>query len=370
MKTNSTYSIVSDPRINQYIDSDLEIIKNETIRLIDNVESIILGGGFGRGEGSIIVSETKIQPINDYDIYVVTKNKIPLSTRITLREKLASRIKIRQIDVEFKTLNQLRYAKNTVANYDLKYASKIIYGSLNILKIIPEIKSSQILLKESLIPLQLYGISIIQSYPINQNVENEFWGKQQISKSILGWSMALLVCKGKYHYSYKERQHLFKDITLNQEMINLVDFATNFKLRPSLSTEVEWTDLWYRNLAVYLDVYKQVYSLYYNRNISDVLDLIKCIRQDPINILKKIYGLIRGEKRFLERENLVILEILLLEYINALFIDNSTVVNEVVNELKKILKTDRINIIEALQYCIRHDVNCSFWNKKGSKIFY
>ncbi|MDC3077478.1 hypothetical protein OA327_02080, partial [Flavobacteriales bacterium] len=248
MNKSSKYSTIKDQRINDYIDDDLEVIKNEILKKIDGIECIILGGGFGRGEGSVIINKSKIQPINDYDIYVITNYKVDAVKINLIRRKLISLIKIRQIDIEFKTKNDLRFSKRSVANYDLKYASKLIYGNPETLNIIPDFKSSKIPLSESLIPLNLYNISIIQSYPHKYSDENDFWGKQQISKSILGWSMAILISEGKYDPSYIKRQEIFNEVNKNKEMLDLVNFATDFKIKPVLNSKIDWNELWFKNL--------------------------------------------------------------------------------------------------------------------------
>ena len=40
-----------------------------------NLRSIILSGGFGRGEGSVIVEGEKVTPLKDYDILVILKKE-------------------------------------------------------------------------------------------------------------------------------------------------------------------------------------------------------------------------------------------------------------------------------------------------------
>jgi len=370
MNKSSKYSPIVDHRINDYIDGDLEIIKNEILKKIDGIECIILGGGFGRGEGSVIVNKSKIQPINDYDIYVVTKYKVDAVKIKLIRLKLISLIKIRQIDIEFKTKNDLRFSKKTVANYDLKFASKLIYGNPDILNIIPDFKSNKILLSECLLPLNLYIISIIQSYPSEYTAENDFWGKQQISKSILGWSMAILISEGKYHPSYITRQKLFKDLTNNKEMVDLVDFATDFKIKPVLNSKIDWNELWFKNLNIHLSTLEKIYSKYYNKKINNIFDIIDCIKNNHRNILKKIYGFITKNKVYKNRENLTIIELLILSYINELNKGFSSCLIEIENELKKRLSINEINIKKVLDYCIDNDTNCAVWKTRGNKIFY
>ena len=370
MIKDANYTVFQDERINNHIKNDLEIIKKEIFKEFDGVECILLGGGFGREEGSVVVYKSKIQPLNDYDIYIVSENKLNHEKIQLIRSRLSSLIKIRQIDIDIKTKKDLQQSKKSIADYDLKYASKLIYGNSDILNFMPDFKPNEINLTESLIPINLYLISIIQSYPFEFNYENIFWGKQQISKSILGWSMAMLVSEGVYHESYVKRQKIFKELTNDNERIDLVNFATNFKIKPTLDSEIDWEVLWNKNLKIHLSVLYEIYSKYYKKKINNIFDVIDCIKNNYINRLKKIIGFISGKNFYLKRENLFIIELLILSYINESNKEFSSSLIQIENELKKRLSINKIDIKKILKYCIDNDINCAIWKKRGNKIFY
>ena len=208
---NSTKFTIHDSQdIYHRISSDLDLITQIILNKFTNIESIVLAGGFGRGEGSVLIVDNDIHPINDYDIYIITKDNSEIVDLEDLRNSILKRIQIRQVDIELIQAKKLKYLKPTMANYDLKYASYVFYGNKKILESIPLIDSSKLSLREGRTPLLLYLISILQAYPgekDSQITDNEkFWIYQQISKSILGWSSALLILHGKYHSSYIERE--------------------------------------------------------------------------------------------------------------------------------------------------------------------
>ena len=60
---------------NEKVENDLRIIKEILIKETNPI-SIILFGGFGKGEGSVQKIKNKVVPLNDYDIYLITKNKL------------------------------------------------------------------------------------------------------------------------------------------------------------------------------------------------------------------------------------------------------------------------------------------------------
>ena len=57
------------------IENDLKIIK-EIVLKETNPLAIVFFGGFGHGNGSFKKSGKKITPLNDYDLYLITKKKI------------------------------------------------------------------------------------------------------------------------------------------------------------------------------------------------------------------------------------------------------------------------------------------------------
>jgi len=63
-------------KIDKEIQKQLDNIVKIVVRFVNPI-SIILVGGFGRREGSIVYKKNKFIPINDYDIYVITSKKYP-----------------------------------------------------------------------------------------------------------------------------------------------------------------------------------------------------------------------------------------------------------------------------------------------------
>ena len=92
--------INQDEKIAKRINGDLSIIQQIILENFNDVESIILAGGFGRGEGSVLIHKEEVQPINDYDLYVITKFDNQKNIINKVRKLISSIIKIRQVDLE------------------------------------------------------------------------------------------------------------------------------------------------------------------------------------------------------------------------------------------------------------------------------
>ena len=73
-----SYTQLNDERIDKKIDQELEIVCEEILKVIKPV-SIILFGGFGRGEGSAQIRNHDIIISKDYDTLLVVKKQLPPS---------------------------------------------------------------------------------------------------------------------------------------------------------------------------------------------------------------------------------------------------------------------------------------------------
>jgi len=78
-----SYTVESSSAINSKIEFDLNIVVEKVSTSLSGVHSILLGGGFGRGEGSVVVENGEVRIVNDYDIFVFVKEK---NSKILVRE--------------------------------------------------------------------------------------------------------------------------------------------------------------------------------------------------------------------------------------------------------------------------------------------
>jgi len=360
-------------KVQNRIESDLKIITKIILKYHSDVDSLILAGGFGRGEGSVLISGKDIQPINDYDIYVIVKNSSNKINLEKLRKLILEKVSIRQVDLELIKKKKLPHLKPTMSNYDLKYASHIFYGNVNILKTIPSINPKKLSLREGRTPLLLYLIALLQSYPGEKNAlissNDKFWIYQQISKSILGWSAALLILEGKYHSSYVERERIFRENFENKLWCSLVEKATRFKLSPSLEIEEDLYSLWHINKEVHIKILMFFLSKYYKKDFNNWTSIIKHYRNDYENMIKKLFGFFSRNKSYKDRINLTVIEILVLVAKEKSDVDKK-LLNTIKNEIKQYNNSENFSWDDARKFCIENDPNCAIWRKRGNSIFY
>jgi len=272
------YSVNSNKKLDKRISSDMKIIVSKILTQFISVKSIFLVGGFGRGEGSVIEYQGEFQPINDYDLVVIGDCWVKNADKELFRKELALLTKIRQVDIVLLNPNKLKKLKFTMFNFDLKYSSKLLYGSNSSLDKIPSWDPNKMPTIEAVRPLFLFLSSILQAYP-GKNVlktEDIFWSYQQLTKSILGWSTAMLIFKGKYNPSYKKRNEIFQEIFFEEfDLCKMVDEATQFKLSPKIQicSYEELVVFWSKVNTAHLKVLKILITRYYkikNNNWSNV----------------------------------------------------------------------------------------------------
>ncbi len=134
------YVPCEDKSVNEQIDSQLQLVAKTILKNMTNVRSIILAGGFGKGEGSFkLTKDGKVRCLRDFDIVCIVDRK-PRSKAVEKLHDLTykslglknpkssvyGRARNFMIDIIFLRKDDLIYPD--VYFYDLKAASQILWG--------------------------------------------------------------------------------------------------------------------------------------------------------------------------------------------------------------------------------------------------
>jgi len=366
---------------NKKIDDDIQKIINYLLNNIENVDAIILAGSFGRDEGSILNYDNEIYVINDYDLVVISNNDYTDLYVNNLRRELEKELSIRQVDLTFYKKTNLIKTNFTMYIYDLKYASKVIYGDSSILELLPCMDSKKMPILEGIRPLFLFGISLLQAYPYHKNMTNLdiFWSYQQLSKSVIGWSTAMLVSRGLYHPSYKKRQEIFlENFYKNEDLCNYVNSSYKFKLNPTINP-IDIIDLkkyWNRVTKAHLKICKELIGKHYSSKLTSLESVCMSYKKSFRNKLKILYTIFFG----IDKRTIINLEIGQLFLCKAIASDNKSVkeyyfnlakieAENVAKYLKKPINSD-LSDIELANFFIESNPNSSSWNDRGNKLIY
>lgn len=219
-------------KINNKIKKDLEYISSKVKNLLgDKLHSILLCGGFGRGEGSVVVKKGIVHIVNDYDFTIVlnVKNRFrymqiykefhaPLEK---LANELASELDIKQVDLSPKPLNYFK--KNQplkIENYEIRQGHVLVYGKNDPTLTMPDWHPGDIPLFEGTwlfrnrgTGLLLAALYFIPGNKIPNTKKENFI--IECTKAQLAMGDSVLLLKKKYHHLYNKRLSIIKTLDLS-----------------------------------------------------------------------------------------------------------------------------------------------------------
>src|SRR5438094_616767 len=99
-RTSPRFTIDGSDELEQHLARACEQVRTEVLALVSTqrLEAILLGGGYGRGEGGVLKTETGDRPYNDLEFYVCLRGSQLLNERRysgalhTLAQKLSTAV--------------------------------------------------------------------------------------------------------------------------------------------------------------------------------------------------------------------------------------------------------------------------------------
>jgi len=263
------FTILKDSRVDSLVEAHLKIAIKE-INKIDGVRSIILVGGFGRGEGSILVEDKNIIPLNDYDIYLISDediNEVVLNrTAIKIEKKVGSKgfslyevsAKDFYFDLRCIPIKKLNELPPFIKYYEMKHASMVIWGE-NYLDKIPDYLPGDLPISEGIrfILNRLSSIFLWNPYMPGRLNDWQDWEHRvffyDISKLYIECCTILCQQSGIYAPTYRQRLlnlskiwHL-KYQGLEKEhpgLMKRIQKYTKMKLNPVLPNSPDYIQIW------------------------------------------------------------------------------------------------------------------------------
>jgi hypothetical protein len=210
------------------------------------LQGILLGGGYGRGEGGVLATQSGDKPYNDLEFYVLVKGSTLINRRRfgaaldALGERLSSDA---GIEIEFKVLSvqKLRSSPPSMFYYDLVAGHRWILGDENLLAgcerhrradLLPLSEASRLLMN------RCSGLLFAEEKLANDTisaVDADFIFRNQ-AKAQLAFGDAVLAAEGQYHWSCRCR--LMRIVELRKDWPWLAALQEHhqqgvaFKLRP------------------------------------------------------------------------------------------------------------------------------------------
>lgn len=201
------------------IDDDLALLVKELrTEFGSNVRSILLCGGYGRGEGSIIVKSGKMQPYNDYDVLLVMKRRVSGTRLRECSVRLAKQLGIRFVDLGIVLDSKIDDMPHTQFVFDLSTA-RVLWGD-DIRSRLPSFSASELALRDIQFLLRNRLICFFELTPASffsqQSIEAEDHQQLllQLSKAAIATHVSTLIDQGTYVASYEQQMGLTEDPVL------------------------------------------------------------------------------------------------------------------------------------------------------------
>ncbi len=226
------YTIHRDSRINQKVEQDMEYITQEVRDLCgDKIHSVLLVGGFGRGEGSVEIIDGRVHIVNDYDISVVLKERNRLRYALLYRrlhpplerlaERLATGLEMKQVDLALKHFSYFDSQPLKIENYEVLKGHVLIHGKEEPCRYMPDYKVQDIPLFEGTWLFRNRGGGLLiaaRHYLDNGGIipgENQENFVIECGKAVLAMGDSILLLKHQYHHLYHRRMEIIQEMDLS-----------------------------------------------------------------------------------------------------------------------------------------------------------
>ncbi|MFH0957910.1 MAG: hypothetical protein V1897_04320, partial [Pseudomonadota bacterium] len=239
------YSPDGSPEFNRWMHETMTRIADEVQQAMgDNLVALIIGGGYGRGEGGMVVRNGREMPYNDIDFALVVRNKskVPWDILNSISRSFASEL---TIHVDFSrplTLDDIERWPSWLVWYDLLNGHIVVKGPSDIItkhapsslrQALPAIEGSKLLLNR--------GTGLLWSLRVIRGIEDspdEDFVRRNYYKCALALGDSLLIAYKRFTTAYRGRDILLERLEQDEPGVaalgldSLYREALVFKFRP------------------------------------------------------------------------------------------------------------------------------------------
>lgn len=246
-----------------------------------NITALVLGGGYGRGEGGVYVCAGEERPYNDYDFFVVVPFTSRLKRHALSRRLLAAKARLEPecgIHVDFGTpmpASHLPRYPYTQMLMEAREGHRVIYGPEETLLSLPAYDPACPPLEEGTrlfmnrgVGLMLTAALLRKRVPLTPE-EHEF-AVRNIHKAALALGDGVLMAHQAYdtHCVVRQKKLSRMDPSCVPERMALLaayDRAVEFKLRPSHTVPENGLSAWH---AQTVDLYRKVFLWFERKRLG------------------------------------------------------------------------------------------------------
>lgn len=245
------FTIDGSPALESRLEAICGLVRERVLQVVGHacLEGLVLGGGYGRGEGGVLRALDGDAPYNDLEFYVfLNGNRLWNQHRFcaALDQLGAALSPDAGLHVEFKidSLRRLRSTPVTMFSYDLVSGHRIIHGRSDLFRGCEHhLISTDIPVSEAtrLLFNRCSGLLVAREYLRAGTVapEQADFIERNLAKVRLALGDAVLACQGAYHWSCRERHKRLADLPMQPnlpwlaQVVELHRTGVLFKLQPS-----------------------------------------------------------------------------------------------------------------------------------------
>ncbi|MCK9332605.1 MAG: hypothetical protein M0Q19_05445 [Candidatus Cloacimonetes bacterium] len=285
------FSLYGSPRFEEDFFNMLVSIRSHIVQMIPKhkIKALILGGGYGRGEGGVFIHNEIEKPYNDLDLFLFVaslnyKDRVVLKRNIkTLHKDLSEEF---SIDIDFSNpidISSLPYRKISLMYYDLLQGHYVLLGNKHLLNALPEWHADELPVMEALHLLlnRCMGLIFAQDLLSGNNPDSHTdFINRNIHKAFQALAEAELISEGKYETLTRDKIQAIQTQKLpflseNKALLNEVRESLEFKLRPNIPVfNMEaLTDRLEMLINASRELYYTLWSKVLEKNVSNTLEL-------------------------------------------------------------------------------------------------
>ncbi|OGG44594.1 MAG: hypothetical protein A3F84_05545 [Candidatus Handelsmanbacteria bacterium RIFCSPLOWO2_12_FULL_64_10] len=244
------YARQASAEFNARLDATLQRLAGDVKRVLGgNLIALVLGGGYGRGEGGVVRVDGVEQPYNDLDLILVVRRKKAVSQDVlgTICQDYEAELRI-QVDFGRPlTLRDIQRWPHWLMWYDLLNGHIVLAGPPDVLRArapsalqrpLPSIEATRLLLNR--------GAGLLWAMRVLRGVEDppdSDFVRRNYFKCILALGDALLIAHGRFATPYRGRDLLLARLTADCAAVaalqveSLYRSALRFKFCPDELTD-------------------------------------------------------------------------------------------------------------------------------------
>ena len=238
------YTPVPNAEIDALLDRTLKEISEELEALhLPHLQAVVLGGGYGRGEGGILHTPAGPRLYNDLDFFVFSEGADIESAMIidrTLKGLAGRREKGLGIAVDFgpaKNLSEIRKVGHTLMFQELLRGWQPVWGRIDLAHWIPTLEPDELPYSEAVRLLRNRGMGLVLAADRLKAGDNDAdFIVRNMNKALLGGADAVLIAAGEYRWCGGERVEAYAEYVrradLPAEYAEIYEKAYRWKLEP------------------------------------------------------------------------------------------------------------------------------------------